>query len=256
MKSTRSRIILAVTLAGVALLVYAGRACLTVRAAELGYALPMRVALALGLDPNCRCGPGEGQLLHAAVWTGDLDLVNHLLGKRVPVDARNGGGATVLMVALARDEFSIASRLIAAGADVNARPAPDESILLSPVHSGQLKAVRLLLTAGTDPRPDSAELLIKAIREGRIEILKLLLDAGCDVNARRDSGSTPLMWAAMFSDVATIRLLVEHGADVRAQDEKGRSAVQWALQEDMLPNAAVLRSYERRLTASPSAPVP
>lgn len=237
-------------------LAYAARACIVERTTELGFRLPIRAALALGLDPNCRCRRGEAPLLHAAASAGDLELVNLLLAKGVPVDARNVGGATVMMVAIAYDEYEIASRLIAAGADVNARPARDESILLSPVHNGNARAVRFLLGAGTDPRRDSAELLIEAIREGQAEILKLLLAAGCDVNARRDSDSTPLMWAAMVSDVATIRLLIERGADVRARDGKGQSAVDWALQQHMQPNAAALRAYERRFTAPPPAPLP
>ena len=47
---------------------------------------------------------------------------------------------------------------------------------------------------------------------------KALLDAGSPVDARTNTGATPLMFAAAAGDVAAITTLLEKGATVNAQE--------------------------------------
>src|SRR5205085_6019999 len=51
--------------------------------------------------------------------------------------------------------------------------------------------------------------------------LQRLLKQGADPNQRNDAGATALMWAAL--DLEKTRVLVAHGADVNARSEEGRT---------------------------------
>ena len=60
------------------------------------------------------------------------------------------------------------------------------------------------------------------------ELLEAIKD-GFDVNAKDESGCTPLMCASYFSThPKVVELLIEHGANVNAKDEDGRTALFYA----------------------------
>ena len=50
-------------------------------------------------------------------------------------------------------------------------------------------------------------------------------------------GSTPLMFAALYGDAASVKQLIDHGADVNASNDAGATALMWAM--DHLDNARV-----------------
>ncbi|MGC4043949.1 MAG: ankyrin repeat domain-containing protein, partial [Armatimonas sp.] len=52
-----------------------------------------------------------------------------------------------------------------------------------------------------------------------LTIVKALLDRGADVNARDESGMTPLMSAVFIGHIRTIQLLLERGADPRPRSK-------------------------------------
>jgi uncharacterized protein len=243
-RSTRAVTI--VLLLGGVTFAYAARTCLAVRAARLGWELPVRVMAHFGLNVNSACGPGKGHLLESATAAGDAQLVRFLLLKGADIDARNSGGYSALMVAAALDEREIAKALIAAGADLNVRTSANESILQSPVHNGHLVMVKLLVSSGGAIGKDSGPLLIEAIRQNRTAVLRVLLDAGADANARGSRGSTPLMWAARFGDGNMLKLLLQHRADLHARDADGRTARDWAMMDDRRGNVSILSTHGMR----------
>jgi len=57
--------------------------------------------------------------------------------------------------------------------------------------------------------PDN--LIRKAVRDGNIEAVKQYLAAGTDVNAKDESGETPLDWAIMNKQTELTDLLRKHG---------------------------------------------
>ena len=117
-----------------------------------------------------------------------------------------------LLSAAKSGDVTEVSRLLAEGADINARGKDDET----PLHA--------------------------AVEEEREEIAELLISKGADVNAMADDGSTPLHWVKS-KDVA--KLLIANGADVNATDEKGKTPLYHALGSNLNRGtlAAMLRQH-------------
>jgi ankyrin repeat protein len=67
--------------------------------------------------------------------------------------------------------------------------------------------------AGGDPR------LVEATRNQDQPRVRALLTQHVDVNVRSDDGSTALLWAAHWNDVATADLLIRAGADANAAND-------------------------------------
>ncbi len=70
------------------------------------------------------------------------------------------------------------------------------------------------------------------------EILASLLIAGAAADPHCEGGSTPLMVAAMCSDIRAIDLLVQHGASVNSRDDDGHTPLMWSVSLDDTPGAA------------------
>ena len=136
--------------------------------------------LAHGAEVNTK-SPSGYTPLHAAVITGNTDLVELLIAHGAEVNAQESdGGHTPLYSAAgwmlcARTE--LVRLLIAHGADVNIKS-----------------------TSGWTP-------LHEAARFGYVEIVKLLLAHGADVNARTLEGHTPLQFAQQSGRTSVAELL-------------------------------------------------
>ena len=56
------------------------------------------------------------------------------------------------------------------------------------------------------------------------------LDKGADVNAKNESGVTPLLWAAWKGHKEVAELLIANGADVNAKNEDGETPLDFTKQ--------------------------
>ena len=85
------------------------------------------------------------------------------------------------------------------------------------------------------PEPPTAEApdisINKAATFGNIESVKQHLDAGADVNAKDDSGWTPLHRAGSKVHNKIAKLLIEEGADVNAVNKDGLAPLDYAENE-------------------------
>jgi ankyrin repeat protein len=77
-------------------------------------------------------------------------------------------------------------------------------------------AARAAGTGGITP-------LMYAVLYGDVASVRQLLDLGADPNARNDAGATAAMWAV--DDLETMRLLLDRGADPNVRSADGRTAV-------------------------------
>jgi len=127
--------------------------------------------------------------LQKAVEAGDKELVARLLAEGAEVNAKDKDGVTPLHVTTIRGDKEVVVLLLAKGADVNMKDSK----------------------GGTPLR-------IAAAIRGLKEIAELLLANGADVNAQDSNGATPLHWAAIESNKEGAVLLLASGAKVNASD--------------------------------------
>lgn len=80
-----------------------------------------------------------------------------------------------------------------------------------------------------DPR---AMRIMQSLRDGdRQTFARLLREDPEGVNLRGTGGSTPLMYAALYGDAASLRQLIERGADPNASNDAGATALMWAIDD-------------------------
>ncbi len=142
-------------------------------------------------------------LLHAAAYSGNVELVKFLLSRGAPIDAeahtkyRN----TPLQTAMLSKQAAVARVLVEAGADVNHPQWEGGRALHDAVWQGNVELVRFFLSHGAkaDVRDRRGETpLHEAARTGNVEMVQSLLSHGADVNARTVRGETPVIWARKY----------------------------------------------------------
>ena len=182
--------------------------------------------------------------VYAAALLGREDELAKLLEKD-PSLVDGGPGphvASPLHVAAAYGKAGVARILLDRGADPNSgvdvkggatragKTPPGRTPLFDAVGKGHADVAKLLLERGARPGLANAgggTPLHVAAAVGE-KCVRVLLDHGADANARDDLKTTPLHWAAGYSDVETVKALVEAGADVTAKDAVGLSALDHA----------------------------
>jgi ankyrin repeat protein len=97
--------------------------------------------------------------------------------------------------------------------------------------TGTHDALTRLLAEGADLNarsPGGETALMLAAARGRVEVIDLLLERGADVNAATDAGNTALMLAAARGQVDAVRALLAHGARADHRNKFGLGAADWA----------------------------
>jgi ankyrin repeat protein len=126
-------------------------------------------------------GDNRSTALHAASFTGHLDVVQRLIDKGADLSARNDAQSTPLHVAAAGGQKAVVDLLISSGAQVDARD-----------------------NVGTTP------LGYAAIR-GHPDVAEALLAKGADPNARLTDGTTTLTLATKSGQSAVADVIRRHG---------------------------------------------
>ena len=91
----------------------------------------------------------------------------------------------------------------------------------------------------TGKAPDIS--IVDAAKEGNIKTIKQHLAAGADVNAKTESGWTPLHEAARSGRKEIAELLIDKGADVDAKIEAGLRPLDLAIMRNRTETADLLR---------------
>jgi serine/threonine-protein phosphatase 6 regulatory ankyrin repeat subunit A/serine/threonine-protein phosphatase 6 regulatory ankyrin repeat subunit B len=110
--------------------------------------------------------------------------------------------------------------------------AASKEELFDAAKRGDLNKVQKLLAQGADvnaKRNDGATPLMMAAYHGRMDVCELLISKGADINSQDEDGKTALMWTASdhrHTDVC--ELLISRGADVNSKDYYGQTALTWA----------------------------
>ncbi|MEE3373311.1 MAG: ankyrin repeat domain-containing protein [Planctomycetota bacterium] len=209
-------------------------------AATEGDIAAMKQHIAAGTDinqPLARPGdPGDGASpLHLAAISNQLEMLDLLITNGATVDLRasNETGASPLMWAAAAGQLESATRLIAAGADVNyvdnnGATAIDATLMFEPQKNRESKTAiaELLRSKGgqSSLAPKTIDDIWTASASGNTEAVIKHLKGGVDVNGLDPtSGSTPLIFAALFGQTEAARLLLERKADLTLTSPDGNS---------------------------------
>jgi len=83
----------------------------------------------------------------------------------------------------------------------------------------------------------------KATEDGDASIVELLISLGQDVNAKNDSGDTPLLRAAVFGRGEVANLLISKGAQVNTQNKFGYTPLDMAIKLNKTKIAALFRKH-------------
>lgn len=180
--------------------------------------------------------------IHAAARTGDLDRITVLLSDAPDlVNAKDRRENTPLHLAVQGLQLEAAKRLVAAGADVNARNMLGAGALHFVAFAGHpekdTRAQRVAMTAfliesGADVRAADRRgmtpLHVAAVK-GRDELLEPLVAAKADIKAKDSGGQSPLHYAAMYNHKGVIDWLIKKGADVNAIDDEGETPLHGAV---------------------------
>lgn len=215
-----------------------------------------------GANLNDRSGDGK-DALSLALFDGSYDVAEFLVDSGANVNQADAQRFTPLFWAVdrrnmetapnfpwteTRDPLPIIKKLLAAGADPNAkinstprarmREGSPRLVYATPLMraalAGDVELAKLLLSYGADAKvlsSDRESVLEAATATAfingyhrqrspaeRLELVKLLVEMGLDVNHADNYGITPLMGAANQGDLEVVKYLVSKGADLGAHD--------------------------------------
>ncbi len=165
------------------------------------------------------------QALTAAARSGDLTLVNELLGNAVAVDAREADGTSALHWAVLGGHHAVVAGLLQAGADVNAADRYGTTPLSLAALNGDVLATEALLKAGANVNAVDAareSVLMTAARTGNETIVDLLLAQGALVGYEEpEYHLSALMLAALENHPAIVARLARVGGRVNDHTRVG-----------------------------------
>jgi ankyrin repeat protein len=164
-----------------------------------------------------------GAALMGAASRGDTAEVKRLLAQGADPNARNFLKITPLMVGAMLGDPEMARALLAAGAEREATSLFGTALTFA-AQSGNEPVLRYLLHRGADvnaARPDGITVLMLAARADRPAVVRELLERKAPIDARDNNGGTALLYAARAGSLAAARVLLQHSAAVESADQQG-----------------------------------
>jgi uncharacterized protein len=185
----------------------------------------LRLLILISLTLGTASTAWAGTLFDAAS-AGDIDEVTRLLTAGADVNAREGrDGATPLHAAALASQPAMAEVLIAHGADVNALNVGGFTPLHAAAYSGSVPVAELLLDKGAVVDEAAKKFgvtpLLVAGEQDNLAVAELLIARGADVSARERHGYTPLTRAFFKQHDDIVRLLKRHGATCQGHEVIG-----------------------------------
>jgi ankyrin repeat protein len=163
--------------------------------------------------------------LHVAVWRADVGMATRLLDAGAPVDAPAQQGRTPLHLAASMGQVEVIKLLLARGADVNRPDLQGRTPLFLSALSGDADGARLLLNAKADVKVIESQVgytpLHAAAEFGHMEVGQALVDCGAPLGALDGHGLTPLHLAALNDRDKVVTYLLDSGADINALTPEG-----------------------------------
>ena len=179
------------------------------------------------------------QLAPEAAGTEKVKSLRHQLETKYGHD-----DFTPLFDAAKGNQVEVAGRLIAQGADVNARDRFGYTPLDVAAIWGQKEVAELLIAQGADVNDmrgagktplhsiSGRELSGRVDPKRLAEVAELLIDKGADINAKDEEGNTPLAAALIHPEgdinMEFVELMVAQGADIHTRNRYGYTPLHMA----------------------------
>ena len=172
--------------------------------------------------------PDPGELaayrrLHAAVAKGDVSALRRLIAGGADLNAKDAHGRTPLMVAGYRRDKTAARILIEAGADLNALDSEQYDLLTIAAVLNDVEMVKFAIASGADAglvtSPYQGTALIAAAHLGHVEVVQALIAGKAPLDHVNNLGWTALIEAIVLGDGGP-----RHEAIVRALLQAGARA--------------------------------
>jgi uncharacterized protein len=142
--------------------------------------------------------------LNDAAALGDVEAIGRLLAEGADIDARDADGRTPVMAATAATQTAAVRLLVDAGADVDIRDDRLDNPFLYAGAEGLLDILRIVNEAGADPALTNRYggiALIPACERGHVEVVRYLLEeSDVDVDHVNNLGWTGLLEAIILAD--------------------------------------------------------
>ncbi|HEY7210872.1 MAG TPA: ankyrin repeat domain-containing protein [Bryobacteraceae bacterium] len=189
--------------------------------------------IASGADVNEPDAAGTPPLI-AAVLSQNLQITRLLLAHGCNVNARQQEThGTALFYAVLGSRGELAGALLSAGALPNLHYTNRQTVLHLAAAKGDLTMARLLLAGGADPHAldnSGNTPLDEAVLHARKDVVELLIQSGADVHAGHGrNGRGPLDEACIAGQPEIALLLIRAGADPALRDNSGQSPLDLAL---------------------------
>ncbi len=142
--------------------------------------------------------------LQTAAWTGDVAAIERLMAAGAEIDARDGHGRTALHIAAHARQREAMRTLVRLGADPRALDAQRYDTVTIAAVGDDVETMRVALAIGADPKaitsPYDGTALIAAAHLGHDEIVRVLIDAGAPLDHVNNLSWTALIEAVILGD--------------------------------------------------------
>ncbi|CAF0887601.1 unnamed protein product [Adineta ricciae] len=170
-------------------------------------------------------------LLHLAVASANVQIVDLLLSKNADPSAKREDGQTPIHLCAKNDSVEILEKLVEAKGDINDVDVGAETILHKAASHNKENVLRYVLSKQTNTdliqkkNNDGATALLSASTFGHAKCVELLLEAGADMFNDRDKRERGPIYLASFSNhVQTLEILLQY-AEQHGKTDKEKLSV-------------------------------
>lgn len=178
-------------------------------------------------------------VLGLAVQSGNLDKIQYLLDAGADINYQRPSGYDVLIDAMHGRDISkcenlipIVNLLITRGARLSSITDYGESALKVASNRGRFDVVKLLLTAGDDPRQLEWSELMHAIAFESVEEVKKLIEEGAELDTRDFWSRTPWLLSLQVGELEKAKLLLSSGADPCDRGRCGKTPMMYPIENN------------------------
>jgi len=218
----------------------------TTRRARRGFlAACAAAALALAI-PGIAGAQAVYEEFNRAIANDDVSTLTRLLARGMDPNTVNENGEPALMTAAREGGPGVVGVLLKARAKVNVHDRFGDTPIMLAALRGSLPIVKLLRQAGAEINHPGWTPLMYAALNGHNAVIDYLISSGADLALTAPNGATPVMLAVHAKKPETVKLLVSYGFDVNAKNEKGETALAWARRDKQEDIEVILRQAGAR----------